>query len=973
MKIPTMKISHLQILFFFLFLTASCSRPDPRQAQSTAPELSVNLHHDGLLHLPEGWSSTLWAESPQLYNPTNMDVDHRGRIWITEAVNYRDFNNKPGKYPHFESGDRVVILEDTDGDGKADDSKVFVQDEDLVAPLGIAVIGNQVIVSCAPKLIIYTDEDGDDKPDKKEVFLTGFGGYDHDHSLHAVVAGPDGKWYFNTGNAGPHTVTDRSGWTLRSGSLYTGGTPYSKENSGSRKSDDGRIWVGGLALRINPDGTGLEVLSHNFRNAYELAVDSYGDLWQNDNDDQVETCRATWLMYGSNAGYFSTDGSRYWKADRRPGQSTFEAHWHQDDPGVLPAGDNTGAGSPTGVLVYEGDAFGEQYRGMFLSVDAGRNIVFAYQPQMEGAGYSLDRQDLITSLDESTEGYIWNEFPEDPRKWFRPSDMVVGTDGAFYLADWYDPIVGGHQMHDTTAYGRIYRIAPTGSSLEPPVIDLSTTEGQIAALCNPAVNVRNLGFDRLRAKGSAVRSEVQQLLEAENPFHRARAVWLLSQLGPEGRSIVEDLLTTASDPRLRIAAYRALLQATPAQLLVYARISAEDPSPAVRRAVAVSLREVALEDSRDILRQLYDTFDGQDRWYLEALGIALDGKEAAFYKDLKKDQAADPLQWSDAFAALAWRLHPVEALEDLQIRATGEALTIEERQKALTAIAFMPDRQAAETMLAIADKVDHPRIKTMAQWWLDFRRSNLWYDVMDWKEQNNLQELPEEILLAEKKLQQENLPAAEKVRAAQTLAPHPTGGKLLLQLAATEKLPEAVLTDAAVALALFENPEQEVRVLAGEFFPRPGGNALSIQNILQLEGKVEQGSLLFEAKCSTCHQIGEIGKDIGPSLENIRKKFDKTALADAILNPNGAITFGYEPVLVTTRDGQAYSGFLLSEGETTVIKDLSGKTHTIRTEHIDEHTVMKSSLMPDPVNLGLEAQDLADIITYLTVLPKKAS
>ena len=401
-----------------------------------------------------------------LYNPTNMDVDHRGRLWITEAVNYRDFNNSPEKFPHFEGGDRVVILEDTDGDGIADNSKVFVQDTDLVAPLGIAVIGNQIVVSCAPNLIVYTDEDGDDRPDKKEILLTGFGGYDHDHSLHALTTGPDGRWYFNTGNAGPHTVTDRSGWTLRSGSLYVGGTPYNLQNSGGRKSDDQRIWVGGLALRVNPDGTGLEVLAHNFRNAYELAVDSYGDMWQNDNDDQVETCRSTWLMLGSNAGYFSNDGTRYWQGDRRPGQSVFTAHWHQDDPGVLPAGDNTGAGSPTGVLVYEGDAFGEKYRGMFLNVDAGRNAIFAYQPKMSGAGFELNKKDLIVSLAESTEGYKWNDMPEDLRKWFRPSDMVVGTDGAFYIADWYDPVVGGHQMHDPKAYGRIFRIAPSGRKTE---------------------------------------------------------------------------------------------------------------------------------------------------------------------------------------------------------------------------------------------------------------------------------------------------------------------------------------------------------------------------------------------------------------------------------------------------------------------------------------------------------------------------
>jgi putative membrane-bound dehydrogenase-like protein len=955
----------ITLTIFSFLLLVSCAQEDPRQARSTFPHLDFRLHYDGRLYLPEGWTSTLWAESPQFYNPTNMDVDARGRIWITEAVNYRDYNNLPDQYPHFEAGDRVVILEDTDGDGQADSSKIFVQDEDLVSPLGIAVIGDKVVVSCSPNLIVYTDEDGDDRPDKKEILLTGFGGHDHDHGLHAFIAGPDGRWYFNTGNAGPHMVTDRSGWTLRSGSLYVGGSPYNTENSGGRRSDDGRVWVGGLALRIRPDGTGLEVLAHNFRNAYELAVDSYGDLWQNDNDDQVETCRSTWLMYGANAGYFSAGGTRYWQADRRPGQSTFAAHWHQDDPGVLPAGDNTGAGSPTGVLIYEGDAFGEPFRGMFLSADAGRNVIFAYQPRMQGAGFALKRKDLIASLAESTEGYIWHEAPEDLRKWFRPSDMVAGTDGALYIADWYDPVVGGHQMHDTTAYGRIYRIAPADRQLEKPAIDLHTTKGQIAALCNPAVNVRNLGFVKLLEQGEAVLPEVQQLLGGDNPFHRARAVWLMTQLGPNGRRVVEKLLKEELDPRLRIAAYRALTQAQPERLLPYARLSAGDPSPAVRRTVAVSLRDVPPAECQDIILRLYDGFDGKDRWYLEALGIALNGKEAAFYEEAIKDQPDNPLQWEEAFAALAWRLHPEAALDAFQTRALAETLMNEQHRQALTAIGFTPGAKAARTMLTIAETATHPRVKKLADWWVDFRRSNLWLDALDWKAQDQGRQMPDSIIRAERKLQEEKAALDEKIRAARTMAAHSEGGKLLLQHAATGRLPEAIYADASTARALFGNPEQEVRVLAGEYFPRPGGAILPVRKIVQLEGQSERGKALFEAKCSTCHRIGEVGIEIGPNLENIRRKFDKTALIDAIVNPNGGIAFGYEPVLITAKGDQVYSGFLLSEGEVIVIRDLAGNRHMVRSEAVLEKTVMNTSLMPDPPALGMGEQEVADVVAYL--------
>jgi putative membrane-bound dehydrogenase-like protein len=219
------------------------------------------------IYLPDDLEATLWAESPMFYNPTNMDIDAKGRIWVTEAVNYRNYNNDSTRNLHHSKGDRVMILEDTDHDGVADASKVFVQDKDLVSPLGIAVLDNKIFVSCSPHLIVYTDTNYDDVPDSKEIFLKGFGGLDHDHSLHSLIAGPDGNFYFNTGNAGPHEVTDKSGWTLRSGSIYTGGSPYNQTNKGNMKSDDNRVWVGGLALRIKPDGTGLKVMAHNFRNS----------------------------------------------------------------------------------------------------------------------------------------------------------------------------------------------------------------------------------------------------------------------------------------------------------------------------------------------------------------------------------------------------------------------------------------------------------------------------------------------------------------------------------------------------------------------------------------------------------------------------------------------------------------------------------------------------------------------------------
>ena len=939
---------------------------DTRNADYTTPKLNFETSIENDFSVPKGWQITLWAESPSLYNPTNMDVDEKGRIWVTEAVNYRDFNNDPKHHLNFEKGDRVMILEDTDGDGISDTSKVFVQDKDLVAPLGIAVIGNKVFVSCAPTLFVYTDENGDDVPDKKEAFLTGFGGFDHDHSLHSLVVGPDGKWYFNTGNAGPHNVTDKAGWQLRSGSVYTGGTPYNDKNEPAQLSDDGRIWVGGLALRVNNDGTGLEVVGHNFRNSYEVALDSYGNMWQNDNDDQVVTCRVSWLMEGGNAGYFNANGKRTWQADRKPDQDIFSAHWHQEDPGVMPAGDNTGAGSPTGVVVYEGDAFGPEYRGMLLSADAGRNIIFAYQPSPNGAGFDLKRHDLITSTQESTEAYVWNDIDEDKRKWFRPSDVTVGTDGAIYIADWYDPVVGGHQMMDTIGYGRIYRISPKGKELKTPQIDLSTIDGQITALLNPAVNVRSQGFEKLLGQGEQVVGKVKKILDSDNPYHRARAIWLLSKLGPQGKTIVKNLLKNESDPRLRIVAYRALKDDAES-FKKHAAIAINDPSPQVRREVAISFRDKTWEEIRPFIQELFEGYNGNDPWYLETLGMAMDGKEELAYAELLSNQPEDPLYWSNTFASLVWRLHPKSAINALKERALAESLSPDLKKQAVDALAFINETEAVAAMLAIQKSSTDERVKEMSQYWLDFRKSNDWYALWAWEtEKGEGFHVPDDIAELNEILLNQDTPTKQKIDAGKEMAGSLIGGRLLISLAANNQLSNEVIN--GVSEAIFNNPELEIRTLASEHFKKSGERPFSITSILELTNDVSKGENVFLTKCTSCHKNGTTGNDIGPDLSSIGEKFDKTALLDAIINPNASIVFGYEPIMIKTKSGQALYGFLLSEGETTVLKDMTGKQMVIAADDIESKEKIKMGIMPNAFALGLTEQDLANLSAYLLTL-----
>jgi putative membrane-bound dehydrogenase-like protein len=923
------------------------------------------------LYLPDDLGeATLWAESPMLYNPTNIDVDYKGRIWVTEAVDYRNYNNDSAKHFYHPQGDRVMILEDTDGDGKADKSKVFVQDRDLVAPLGIAVIGNKIIVSCSPDLLIYTDEDGDDIPDKKEKFLTGFGGKDHDHSLHAVYAGPDGNWYFNTGNAGPHIVTDKAGWTLRAGSIYTGGSPYNTENQGRLKSDDGKIWVGGLALRINPDGTGLKVLGHNFRNSYEVIPDSYGNLWQNDNDDQVVTCRTSWLMEGGNAGYFSADGTRTWQGDQRPGQDMFQAHWHQDDPGVMPAGDCSGAGAPAGITINESDALGEKYLGMVLSADAGRNVIFGYHPKPKLSGFDLGkRQNFISSISGDNEDYVWNDTAQNKlkEKWFRPSDITIGTDGAIYIADWYDPVVGGHQMEDSLGYGRIYRIAPKNKKLVAPKIDLATSEGQLLAFKSPAINVRNIGFELLKRNGSNVNDLVKSLLTDANPYIKARTIWLLSQSGEEGVTAAGKFLADP-DPQFRATAYRALRQ-TVKDILPYAQKMAADESPFVRREVAISLRDIPFQKTKPILLELIKRYDGRDRWYLENLGAVLEGREEEIYPDIVNifSKNNNPENWNSQMADLTWRLHPAAAINNLMMRANHPSLTAKEREAAMTALAFINNKSAATAMVDLSQSKLQD-VADMAAYWLSFRQSNDWYSLLDWSKINV--NTGYERRLAQMKIKKqiildERQSANERKWRVQEMAVDSIGGQMLIGLASEKKLPEKLIP--FIREKIFLNPDATIRMQAGNYFARPGTEKrYSISEISNISGDALSGKKVFKSRCSVCHKAGDDGNNIGPDLSSIAKKFGKQDLLDAIINPGAAIVFGYEAWLINTKDGESLYGFLLSENKkAVVIKDIAGNKHPIDVKEISTKQKQDKSLMPDPDALGLSEKDLADIVSYL--------
>tara|TARA_R110002096_G_scaffold288244_2_gene481943 strand:+ start:2781 stop:5399 length:2619 start_codon:yes stop_codon:yes gene_type:complete len=662
------------------------------------------------IQVPDGLEVTLWAKSPLLFNPTNIDTDAAGRIWVAEGVNYR-------REIHREEGDRIVVLEDTDGDGVADSSHTFVQDPELISPLGLSVFDNRIVVAQPPHILVYTDVDRDLKfdpaVDRREEFLSGFNARNHDHSLHTVVAGPDGNWYFSQGNCGAR-ITDKDGRVFQSGG------PYYEKGAGNpewfndpteyagKASADGNVYNAGFAGRIAPDGSALQIVGHGFRNSYELCVNSLGDIFQNDNDDRV-SCRNTWLMEGGNLGFFSKDGTRLWQLDRRPGQPAQRAHWRQDDPGVIPAGDIYGGGSPTGVCFYENGALPARFEGSFLSAEARARVIFSYQPELSKTGAAMElgkRIDLVSCPDNLN---------------FRPSDIAIGADGALYVADWYDTKVGGHKAEDPTHAGAIYRIAPKGFT---PAIPDSVGD-PIALLKSPAASVRLTGFENLKAAGSDALPAVKELLSADSSWFRARAVWLLPHLGEEGLALCREQLSDDSATQ-RLLAFRAL-RAAGGDVIELAGQLVDDPSAAVRREVAVSLRDADGEAKLPLVIHLFATADGSDRHYLEACGLAAEDIEDEVWQALRETgNPSDPLAWTETLALQTWRLQPRGAVPALIERSAANTLNAETRNQAVETLAFIGTRESVDALAAVA--AGEGEVANFAAWWFLSRGLTKWAD-----------------------------------------------------------------------------------------------------------------------------------------------------------------------------------------------------------------------------------------------------
>jgi putative membrane-bound dehydrogenase-like protein len=1008
-RIPT----GLLVVFIFWF---SCN--------PALKEIEFDLLTEEQRHLPEyslagieiaeGLEAKLFASESTITNPTNIDIDHRGRVWVLEAYNYRPEITGNDVNP---AGDRIMILEDTNGDGVQDKSTVFYQGPEINAPLGIWVMDNQAIVSQSPYVWLFTDTNGDDKADKKEIIFQGISGEQHDHGMHSFVFGPDGKFYFNFGNSGAQ-LKDKNGNIIRD----VNGVEINTKN-----------FKQGLVFRCNTDFTEIEVLGQNFRNNYEVAVDSYGTLWQSDNDDDGNKgVRINYVMEFGNYGYKDEMTDASWSANRTNKEKEIPLqHWHLNDPGVVPNLLQTGAGSPTGILVYEGRLLPEVFWDQMIHSDAGPNVVRSYPVKKDGAGYSAEMVKIMEGVQ---------------NQWFRPSDVCIAPDGSLFVADWYDPGVGGHQVGDLDR-GRIFRLAPPNTPYKNPIYDLKKVEGALEALQNPNLSWRYQAWIALQNFGGEAENDLAEMFaNHENPRMRARAFWVLSKMEGKGQKYV-DIALADSNPDIQIAGLRAARQLNLDLIPIIDRLS-QHTDPQVRREAAIALRYHPSPEAPALWAKLALQHDGNDRWYLEALGIGAHNQWDSFFAAWKDAVGEDALNGKSG-QDIIWRARTGKSIPMLASLAASSDEPLVNRLRYFRAFDFNPDaegkskalikmldnkaneqkeinrlviahldpqytKRSPVAMSALKDLIKesegkqefvelvskfemkeyHPKLLDMAiqnsgnnlgrnasSALMRLGGKGLIVEKLKSKEEKAVIDMmmslrgigsTESIELLENIAFDQSRPINVRREAASAIGASYSGEDRVLELLREDKFPDNLKASAVNGLS--RAWRRTVRLEAANYLQNEEGSDLPpINDLMAMTGVVDNGKTVFKNSCAICHQVGEEGMDFGPKLTEIGSKLSKEAQYIAIIYPDAGISFGYEGQILKTKDGNTYGGIISSRTETDLeLKMPGGSSINLKTSDISSIEQMENSMMPAGLERGMTALEMVDLVEYLMSLKKKS-
>lgn len=518
-------------------------RPIAASASLPAPEAARAMK------LPPGFTVQVVAHEPEISQPIAICLDERGRVWVLENSNYP---KAPG-----EPKDRIVILEDKDGDGRAETQKVFI--DNLTFSSGLAKGFGGVWVGSPPNLLFIPDRNGDDIPDgAPEVKLDGWGREDTHETLNNFIWGPDG-WLYGTQGVFTHSRVGKPG------------TP--KEE---------RVPINAGVWRYHPvDG--------RFERYSEGGSNQWGIDWNDHGQAFYAACVIPHIWQ-------CIQGARY----HRQAGSHFHPHIYED---IKTIGDfEYEKRAYCGAMIYLGDAFPSEYRNTFFFGDIHMNKLRNEAMERRGSGYrAVRRPEFLVAHD----------------AWFRGVSMMYGPDGAVYLCDWYDKVPCYQQREFVDrGNGRIYKIVPPGPSPAAGV-DLAAMSSlelvKLQAHKNDWFVRHARRLLQERGPDPAVHAALAAMLrDHSEETRKLRALWALHSTG----GLTPDLgLELLKSPHEYVRAWAVQLlcekgQPSPVLLEELARLAQSDASPVVRLYLASAAQRIDLAARWPLVEAL--TMRGED-------------------------------------------------------------------------------------------------------------------------------------------------------------------------------------------------------------------------------------------------------------------------------------------------------------------------------------------------------------------------
>ncbi len=591
-------------------------KPLPSVPEAELPELKNQpepfpgiLNHAGL-------EAHTWVRFPFVENPGSLGIDPKGRVYVAEANRFwqgvpdlrganelirGDFQSvtvadRAKLYETFaarfpptfftDTADRILRLEDRDGNGAADHRTVFSDRfREPLDGLGFSVLAeaDAIYFTCIPKLWKLTDADDDGVADAAAALVEGFGVRVSfiGHDLHGITRGPDGRLYFSVGDRGYH-VTTKDGRVL---------------------AESGR----GAIFRCESDGSGFEVVCRGLRNPQELAFDEAGNLFTFDNTGDIgDKARMVYALEGSDSGWDMSHQSPHHYAKHldwegfHPAKSAWVAEkmydlFSEEQPQwVYPPAAHVAQG-PSGVTWLTGETLPEDLRGKFLLANyrgaAQGCDVLLIGVAANGAGFKMvSERSLLSGV--------------------AVSDVELGYDGQLYLCDF-----GGGWSINTS--GAVHLVKPKDAALQKAGQEMQavfarglkeeTVEGLLKHLESPDKRLRQTAqFELVRRSALETLRALAQ--DAAKPVKsRLHGIWGLDQLGRQGLEATPLLMALAGDKEaeIRANAARALgsLNDDAAKAVLLGLL--KDESPRVQSLAAVALGRVAGAGESDVEEALY--------------------------------------------------------------------------------------------------------------------------------------------------------------------------------------------------------------------------------------------------------------------------------------------------------------------------------------------------------------------------------